>query len=249
MNPIHDPRVRDQVAMHPHRLVFASLSGAHLYGFPSHDSDVDIRGAHVLPPAEVLRLAAPAETYELMDVVDGLEVDVVTYDLKKFCLLLLNKNGNVLEQLVSPLVVLTSPEHEELRGLATRCVCTHHVHHYRGMTKNRLRAFGQGYEVKPLLYAFRAALTGIHLLSTGECQPDLSKLAPIYDVGFVDELIDLKTSGEHVTLDGAEAPKWVDEVEALLGRLEAAFEASKLPEAPTAQAEVDDFLVRLRLQP
>ena len=29
----------------PHPLAFATVSGAHLYGFPSADSDVDLRGA------------------------------------------------------------------------------------------------------------------------------------------------------------------------------------------------------------
>jgi predicted nucleotidyltransferase len=30
-------------------LLFATVSGAHLYGFPSRDSDVDLRGVHLLP--------------------------------------------------------------------------------------------------------------------------------------------------------------------------------------------------------
>ena len=30
-------------------LVFATISGAHLYGFPSADSDFDLRGVHPLP--------------------------------------------------------------------------------------------------------------------------------------------------------------------------------------------------------
>lgn len=243
-----DPRVRATVEQHPHRILFASLSGAHLYGFESVDSDVDIRGAHVLPAADFLRLSEPSDTHELMDVVDGLEIDVVTYDLKKFCHLLLKKNGNVLEQLVSPWVVATTPEHEELRALAERCVCRHHVHHYRGMTKNRVGAFDDSRELKPLLYAFRAALTGIHLLRTGECQPNLAALAGDYGVGFVDELIERKAKGEHVTMKSGEADIWFPEIAALLVRLEEAFEASTLPEAPTVADAVDDFLVRVRLQ-
>ena len=30
-------------------LIFATVSGAHLYGFPSPNSDFDLRGVHVLP--------------------------------------------------------------------------------------------------------------------------------------------------------------------------------------------------------
>ena len=44
-----DPRLHRIVAAHPYPLLFATISGAHLYGFPSPDSDFDLRGAHVLP--------------------------------------------------------------------------------------------------------------------------------------------------------------------------------------------------------
>jgi predicted nucleotidyltransferase len=248
MTLLNDQRVRDQVECHPHRLVFASLSGSHLYGFPSQDSDVDIRGVHVLPADRMLGLSDPVDTHESMDVVEGLEVDVVTYDLKKYCGLLLNKNGTVLEQLVSPLVVATSDEHEELRGLVGDVVTRHHVHHYRGMTKNRVRAFEKSAGVKPLLYAFRAALTGIHLMKTGECEPDLTKLAEPYGCAFVDELIERKTTGEKVTLADDEVPSWSAEIEELLARLETAFEMSSLPDNPTAHDRFEELLVRTRLE-
>lgn len=45
----------------------------------------------------------------------GLEIDLVTHDARKFFSLMLKKNGYVLEQLLSPLIVMTTPEHEELR--------------------------------------------------------------------------------------------------------------------------------------
>ncbi|GAA2632438.1 GNAT family N-acetyltransferase [Paractinoplanes durhamensis] len=40
----------------PYPLIFATVSGAHLYGFASVDSDLDVRAAHLLPAAEVLGL-------------------------------------------------------------------------------------------------------------------------------------------------------------------------------------------------
>jgi hypothetical protein len=45
-------------------LLFATISGAHLYGFPSPDSDFDPRRAHVLPPEKVLGLEVREETVE-----------------------------------------------------------------------------------------------------------------------------------------------------------------------------------------
>src|SRR5438105_5002007 len=57
-------RLRGEVARHPYPLVFATVSGAHLYGFPSPDSDYDLRGCHVLPAREVVGLDAGRETVE-----------------------------------------------------------------------------------------------------------------------------------------------------------------------------------------
>ena len=57
-------RLRAEVARHPYPLVFATISGAHLYGFPSPDSDYDLRGCHVLPVREVVGLDTGRETIE-----------------------------------------------------------------------------------------------------------------------------------------------------------------------------------------
>jgi hypothetical protein len=51
-----DPRLHRIIAAQPYPLLFATISGAHLYGFPSPDSDFDLRGAHVLPLERVVEL-------------------------------------------------------------------------------------------------------------------------------------------------------------------------------------------------
>jgi hypothetical protein len=86
---------------------------------------------HLLPMEEIVGLKTSHETVEKSGIHDGLEIDLVTHDAKKFFGLMLKKNGYVLEQLLSPLVVHTTPKHEELKGIATDCVTRHHAHHYR----------------------------------------------------------------------------------------------------------------------
>src|SRR5262249_39107903 len=125
-----DPRVEREIESQPYPLLFATISGAHLYGFPSPDSDYDLRGVHILPVREVVGLNPGRETIEVSAVREGLEIDLVTHDVKKFFNLLLKKNGYVLEQLFSPLVLLTTPENEELKAIAKTCVTRHHSHHY-----------------------------------------------------------------------------------------------------------------------
>src|SRR5262249_17334126 len=112
-----EDRLRAEVDRHPYPLIFATISGAHLYGFPSPDSDYDLRGCHVLPVPEVVGLDPGRETIESSKTEDGLEVDLVTHDARKFFGLLLRKNGYVLEQLYSPLVVHTTPAHAELKAI------------------------------------------------------------------------------------------------------------------------------------
>src|SRR5205809_1636600 len=98
-----DSRLHRIVAAQPYPLLFVTISGAHLYGFPSPDSDYDLRGVHLLPPTDLLGLYAPKDTIESSRDADGLELDLVTHDAGKFFGLLLKKNGYVLEQLYSPL--------------------------------------------------------------------------------------------------------------------------------------------------
>src|SRR4028119_1010586 len=89
------------ISVQPYPLLFATVSGAHLYGFPSADSDYDLRGVHLLPLSDPVGLRAPPETGQLSHVRAGAEVDLVTHDARKFFTLLLRNNGYVLEQLYS----------------------------------------------------------------------------------------------------------------------------------------------------
>src|SRR5688500_17303882 len=173
-----DQRVRDEVDAHPYPLLFVTISGAHLYGFPSPDSDYDLRGVHVLPVREVVGLDAGRETIEVSRDEPGLELDLVSHDAKKFFTLLLRRNGYVLEQLYSPLVLHTTPEHAELKRIAAGCVTKHHAHHYFGFAETQWKLFlkESPRRVKPLLYVYRVLLTGIHLMRTGEVEANVVKL-------------------------------------------------------------------------
>lgn len=173
-----DPRLDRIVSAQPYPLLFATISGAHLYGFPSPDSDYDLRGAHVLPLKAVVGLDVKDETVEDSRIIEGLEMDIVSHDVRKFFGLLLKKNGYVLEQLYSPLVVQTTPEHAELKEIAKGCITRHHSHHYFGFAETQWKLFDKERprRVKPLLYVYRVLLTGIHLMRTGVVNANLVAL-------------------------------------------------------------------------
>ncbi|MGW8556078.1 nucleotidyltransferase domain-containing protein [Streptomyces tubercidicus] len=229
-------------------LVFATVSGAHLYGFPSRDSDVDLRGAHLLPAAALLGLHEPEESRTRMWEQDRTELDLVSHDLRKFARLLLRRNGYVLEQLVSPLVVHTTPVHDELLALVPDLLTAHHAHHYRGFAGTQWRLFEKTGELKPLLYTLRVLLTGIHLMDSGRVQPHLPTLvgelaAPAY----LPELIAAKEEAEHGAAgEVVDAERLRADVDALHARLDAAQDATALPGAPGAHEALHDLIVRAR---
>src|ERR1022692_4730322 len=293
-----DSQLNCIVATQPYPLVFATISGAHLYGFPSPDSDFDLRGAHVLPLEKVIGFDVPDQTVEDSRGIEGLEMDIVSHDVRKFFGLLLKKNGYVLEQLFSPLIVHTTPEHEELKeiccpkrfdtspnppperggeGMRNGIVTKHHSRHYFGFTETQWKLFLKGEpetiaavcdrrtdgadtaplqskyvrRVKPLLYVYRVLLAGIHLMRTGEVHANLVTLNEESCLPYLADLVARKLAGpEKSKLEDADLAFHESEYQRLRGELQAAHEASQLPELPSEEtrAALNDLIVRVRLR-
>lgn len=229
--------------------LFVTVSGAHLYGFPSEDSDIDLRGCYLLPLQEMIGLHRPPETREIETEHDGREVELVGHEVGKYLRLLCKHNGYILEQVFSPLVVLGQDFLERLRPLARRCVTRGCYHHYRGFLAGRLRLLEREEvkKAKSLLYAYRVVLTGIHLLETGEVEANLVQLSQRFGLPFLEELIRRKQARElgglaelDWTWHRAELGRWEE-------RLGQAYTSSTLPEEPPRE-EAHSFLVNLRLK-
>jgi uncharacterized protein len=190
-------------------------------------------------------------------------MDIVSHDVKKFFGLLLKKNGYVLEQLFSPLIVHTTPGHEELKSIcspqyrssrdneahsssgksqslltsaATGVITKHHSHHYFGFAETQWKLFlkDSPRRVKPLLYVYRVLLTGIHLMRTGEIEANLLKLNEAFRLPYIPDLVARKLAGpEKSRLEDADVTIHESEYQRLRAELQAAHEGSKLPEAPS----------------
>ncbi|MEO8610429.1 MAG: nucleotidyltransferase domain-containing protein [Chloroflexota bacterium] len=236
-------------AEQPYPLLCATISGAHLYGFPSPDSDYDLRGVHILPVQEAIGLYDPKETIEVSQIRDGLEIDLVTHDVDKFFRMMLKRNGYVLEQIYSPLIVQTTPEHDELKQIAKDCITRHHIHHYMGFAKGQWGLFDKERprRVKPLLYVYRVLLTGIYLMQTGIVEANLNILNEHFKLAYIPDLIARKLSGpEKSTLPDADMEFHQAEFERLSQVLQSASQESSLPELPNGKAALNDLLLRLR---
>ena len=192
-------------------------------------------------------------------VIEGLEMDKVSHDVRKFFGLLLKKNGYVLEHLFSPLIVHTTPEHVELNSIAGGCairmgvITKHPSHHYFGFAETQCKLFLKESQrrVKPLLYVYRVLLTGIHLMRTGEIEANLLTLNEDFRLPYIADLVARKLAGpEQSVLNDADIAFHESEYQRLRVELQAAHDASKLPELPSeaTRAALNDLLVRARLQ-
>jgi predicted nucleotidyltransferase len=228
--------------------LFWTVSGSHLYGFPSADSDIDLRGCFLAPLRSLIGLRQPTETVEPKGTFAGREVEAVSHEVGKYLRLLCKHNGYVLEQIFSPLVAHGADFLARLRPLAAKCITRWCYNHYRGFlhTQRKLFEKEEVKRAKTLLYAYRVVLTGVHLLETGAVQTHLPALNERFRLPFIPELIARKASAEFGTLTAVDVSFHTEQLDAWEKRLDAAFEASPLPTEPPAD-ELDRFLVELRL--
>lgn len=230
------------------RVVQLGVTGAHFYGFPSPDSDVDLKGVHMVPPRDLLGLETPLESVDRLLVFEDLEHDLTTHDAARALALLLRGNGNVLERLLSPLQVLDTPEARALAELARGAISRRFAGHYKGFFKGMQREHALKRRAKTMLYSFRVALTGVHLLREGECVGDATELGPRYGFDEVAELARFKAEAH----EKAELPeawdhelrkRWTDLEDALV----AAEAESELPDQPENRAAMNQWLTEQRL--
>ena len=242
-------RMRLLVWKHLHALLFASVHGSKLHGFDTPDSDRDIRGCHVLPLEIVIGLAGGPESIRRKDDQGTPGVELATHDVKKFFAMLLNRNGNILEEVFSPLELVTSPFHEELRNIARDCITRGHYRHFLGMAGQALNAIekkGRA-RAKYALHVYRALLAGIHLMNTGEIEPHLPTLNADARLTHVEELMERRnTALDEARLQPKEVELMNDEFSRLKVALQRASDSSSLPEQPQGRRRLNDLLIRVR---
>lgn len=229
--------------------VVCSVVGSHSYGFPSVDSDFDLKAIHLAPAEAMLGLDDPPATFDFLQTVEGLEIDFTSHEARPALTRLLAGDGNALERILSPYLLTPVADDArlvELRALARANLSRRFHRHYQGF----LRGMEKQYErdgrrrIKPLLYMFRVALTGVHLLEAGELVADLRQLLSLYPQPSVDELLRQKTERELGTID--DDASYLALIPALHARLAQAKERSALPEEPPARDALDAWLRRWR---
>ncbi len=233
-------------------IVWIALTGSHAYGFPSPDSDLDLKGVFVASADRMLGLKEPKTSVDYLDVWEGRELDLTLNELGKCAALLLQGNGNLVERFLGPFRVVTTPLGHRLaelaRGALSKRVARHYQGFFKGMRRESdLEARAGGRRAKTLLYAYRVALTGAHLLRTGELVTDVRVLAEMMRLPAVHELVERKKQAEKQTLGEHEVSGHLAEMERLETKLADALEGSVLPDEPRNEAQMERFVVDKRL--
>lgn len=240
---------------------FYAVTGSHVYGFPSGGSDVDVRGFHTVPADAYAYLERPPE--EVSVNVDGTtegfeayaDVDLRSYELRKFGSLLYDANYDVVE-LVLEAPVLTNGvalEVDALRSLVREHLPMNVPHSYVGMAKsNYYKHLDPGKpdsyapEPKKFLYVLRGLLGAQYVMDHGDVEADVTALADAVDVApadLVHELIEHKQAATEPVVDEGTAERAREAIAALFN----AIDEPATPDKAGYHEALDEWMRKVRL--
>ena len=156
-----EARLTDVARQEGVRYLMAVESGSRAWGFPSPDSDYDVRFLYIRPRKDYLRLRPVRDVIE-RPIVD--DIDLNGWDIRKALGLLLKHNAVLSEWIESPIrYVGDDPIIERLADLTTRHFNPRgYAKHYASMGRNTVtRWFAEDEQiaVKRYFYALRPALS------------------------------------------------------------------------------------------
>lgn len=166
-------KLKELEQKHQVKVLYACETGSRAWGFPSPDSDYDVRMIYMHDIDWYLSLSDKKDTIEYMSE-DG-ELDVTGWDIKKCLQLMWKSNGALLERVQSPVVYREENKISSLlKEYSEKCfapIAT--MHHYLGMAKNSFEEVDGKDEIKlkKLFYALRATLACKWILEKDSVPP------------------------------------------------------------------------------
>ncbi|MBA3452542.1 MAG: nucleotidyltransferase domain-containing protein [Deltaproteobacteria bacterium] len=236
--------VRD--AERKHLVIY--LSGAHAYGFPSPDSDLDLKCIHIAPTASLVGLDIVEEPADRIEIIDGVELDYGSNEIAPVLRGCIKGNGNFLERILGDLALGGDPTLlAEARGLVRPLLSRRCARHYGGFAMGQLRLFDEKPTAKRALYVLRTAATGRAVMARGEIITDVNRLTDFVPPE-ITELIAIKRLAEKQQLSADEVAAWRPRLVAAIEAVDSAWPTSVLPTdaPPDAIAALDAWLRDVR---
>ena len=161
------------------KILLACETGSRAWGFPSPDSDFDVRLIYLHKKDWYLSLAEQKDSIEVM--YENKQIDISGWELRKTLRLLQKSNPALLERIQSPITyrcdeVFLAAIKQLAEGQYSRIAA---IHHYLSMAKKSLEEIRskETYKLKTFFYALRAATACKWILEKEEMPPiELSKM-------------------------------------------------------------------------
>jgi uncharacterized protein len=213
-------------------VIYRCVVGSQAYDLNRDGSDVDRRGIY-LAPAEL-----EWSLYGVPEQLESKETDECYWELKKFIVLALKANPNILECLYTPIIETSTPIADEL--LAKRAIFLSKLVYqtYNGYVMSQFKKLEQDLRTsgeirwKHAMHLMRLLLQGITILREGH--------VPVQVTEYRDTLLAIRDGG----MEWTDVNSWRI---SLHREFEDAFRQTKLPDVPDYE-EANRILVHARRQ-
>lgn len=192
------------------KILYACESGSRAWGFPSKDSDYDVRFIYVHKKADYLAID-PIGIGKKRDVIElpiNDSLDISGWELTKALRLFRKSNPPLMEWLYSGIVYDQAfSTIDEMKALSKEVFAPHVcLHHYLNMANNNFRLYLQGgnVKIKKYFYVLRPVLSGLWIEKFKEFPPLefpllLEKLVPEGKLREeIQSLLERKMNGEEL---------------------------------------------------
>lgn len=225
------------------KILYACETGSRAWGFPSPDSDYDVRFIYVQDLDWHLSLKSQKDSFEKP--IDD-ELDITGWEFKKVLGLMWKSNASLLERIQSPIIYRADQEflrqinalsHDYFSPVAV-------MHHYLSMSKKCLSEYGDGAEIrlKKYFYTIRTAICGAWVREKGAIPPiEMHKMFEIIPVKVkekIEQLIAIK-AGKNEDYWHPREPMIDDFLDEVISKNDAI--AHSLPAAQGSIEKLDEF--------
>ena len=155
------------------RILYACESGSRAWGFPSPDSDYDVRIVYIYPKKSYLSIRNPSDQFNLP--IDENLIDISAWEVRKALHLFSQSNVSMYEWMQSPIVYFTDDYFLEMvRKLAKNYFSSKAaIHHYLGLTQKTFNTALQEERInlKKYFYALRPILAATWIVEEKTIPP------------------------------------------------------------------------------
>jgi len=228
------------------KILLACETGSRAWGFPSPDSDFDVRVIYKHEKDWYLSLTEEKDTIEYF--LENNEIDISGWDLRKSLRLLWKSNPPLLERIQSPIIYKV--DEDFLSGISSIAQKTYSriatIHHYLSMAKKALEevVITNDYKLKRFFYALRASVACLWILEKEEIPPiEFGKMVnglvlPQNLIIRIKELIEIKSTISESYLHNGEK-ELIEFMKTCIERADVEFQ--NLPASKGKMSDLNDF--------